>query len=371
MADFRDGFLLTPRTFSPTRPVAAREVGIEAQNMVAQKSRSQKPICGALVPAVLTLFVGAHASGCRERDSAPVTTQAPIPAVTRLPIELGKQVLAKVGERTITLADYALVLDRMDRTERLRYQTPDRRRALLDEIINSELLAREAERRGLDKDPVTIAYTDQLFRDEVRRRIRAEIPDPDTLPIDEVQAYYAQHRDDFRSPELRRAAMIALPNEAAANQVLAELGNKSSVAQWNTVAIRSSVERSESALPIDVVGDVGLVAAPPRGDTPVPGAARVEDGIVDGASRVPSEVRAAVYALHTPGEVHPAPVTAAGKWYVVRLVAINPARTLSQEEADSQIRARLVNQRLDSKYAALERQLAELGANAGEGPERK
>ena len=54
------------------------------------------------------------------------------------------QVLARVGTRTITLGDFAAALERMDPFERIRYQTDDRRQALLDEMIIVELMAREA-----------------------------------------------------------------------------------------------------------------------------------------------------------------------------------------------------------------------------------
>jgi len=37
-------------------------------------------------------------------------------------------VVAKVGDRTITLGDYAATLERMDQFDRLRYQSPERRR---------------------------------------------------------------------------------------------------------------------------------------------------------------------------------------------------------------------------------------------------
>src|SRR5262249_17504775 len=71
----------------------------------------------------------------------------PAPAAPRpprgVPPDLAGRVLARVGDRTITLGDYVAVLDGMDRIERARYQTPDRREQLLKEIVDVELLARE------------------------------------------------------------------------------------------------------------------------------------------------------------------------------------------------------------------------------------
>src|SRR5262249_16677528 len=62
--------------------------------------------------------------------------------------ELAAKVLARVGDREITLGEYAATLQRMDQFERLRYQSPERRKLLLDEMIKVELLAAEAQRRG-------------------------------------------------------------------------------------------------------------------------------------------------------------------------------------------------------------------------------
>jgi peptidyl-prolyl cis-trans isomerase C len=334
--------------------------------MDARKSCSSKPVSGPAVAAVLTSAVAVMLGGCRERPPE-ASGDAPVPAVSRLPSELAQQVLAKVGDRTITLADYALVLDRMDRIERMRYQTPERRRALLEEIINSELLAGEAERRGLDKDPATAAYIDQLFKDEIRRRIRGEVPAPESLPSEEVQAYYAEHRNEFRSPEMRRVAAMIVPNEPTAVALLAELTTKPTVEQWNAAAARRAVKSGDdSSLPVDVVGDLGLVAAPPAARETSTDPEPSREG-VEPASKVPQAVRAAAFEISGAGEVFAKPVRADGKVYLVRLLAINPARALSFEEAELEIRTRLVGQRVDARFAALQRELG--GSGSGLTPE--
>lgn len=333
-----------------------KSTDMEGRTLCSPK-RGSRLVCAFLMAALV-----APTTGCRREtgSGAAASSDAPIPAVSRLPAELGQQVLAKVGDRTITLSDYALVLDRMDRIERLRYQTPERRRALLDEIINAELLAAEAERRGLDKEEATVAYVDQLFRDEIRRRLRANMQSPESLPHEDVQAYYADHRDEFRTPEMRRAAAIAVPDRATAVKLLQEFGTKPSVMKWNTTALRYSVEQREPGLPVEVIGDLGLLTAAPPSETKAQ-TDQTPERAVPAAARVPAPVRAAVFGLQTPGEVHAEPVKADGAVYLVRLLAINPARVLSLEEADAEIRVRLVNQRLETEFAALERRLAEGG----------
>ena len=61
--------------------------------------------------------------------------------------------LARVGDRTITLGDYVAALEHMDQFDRLRYQSPERRKELLGEMINVVLLARRGAREGVRQGP--------------------------------------------------------------------------------------------------------------------------------------------------------------------------------------------------------------------------
>jgi hypothetical protein len=95
------------------------------------------------------LLIGFGQVGCKGLAGTPEPEEVRDP-ITGLTQAEEREVLAKVGEKPITLGDYARTLARMDEFERLRYQTPERQAELLDEIVNAELLAQEAERRGLD-----------------------------------------------------------------------------------------------------------------------------------------------------------------------------------------------------------------------------
>ncbi|HKO92397.1 MAG TPA: peptidyl-prolyl cis-trans isomerase, partial [Polyangiaceae bacterium] len=176
---------------------------------------------------------------------------------TGLSPEQAAQVLARVGTRTITLGDYAAALERMDPFERMRYQTEDRRQALLDEMINVELLAREAERRGLDRQPETQELVRQFQRDELLRRLRASVPGPSQLPVSDVQSYYQEHRADFHDPERRRAAQIVLRDEARALRALSEAATadedrwRALVKQYNPEAVSPSGDKTTARPPLD------------------------------------------------------------------------------------------------------------------------
>lgn len=249
------------------------------------------------------------------------------------------KVLAKVGDRNITLGDYQAALARMDRFERLRYQTPERRRLLLDEMINVELLAREAERRGLQHEPETQAQIRMLQREEVLRRLRAEQPALEELPNSEVRAYYEAHRTEYSDPERRRVAVIRVASEALAKTLL-ESAQAADAEQWGELVRKHSIparvgerpSKNSARPPLELEGDLGLVSAPgePKGDNP----------------RVPEPVRRAVFAISEPGRVHSEIVADGGAFYVVRLVAKNDARERSFAEAEPAIRVAVLQERL-------------------------
>lgn len=284
------------------------------------------------------------AVGCKK--STPSNEQASgapaIPSLTRAAPELMDRVLAKVGDQVITLGDYANVLDRMDRFERMRYQTPERRKALLEELINTELLAREAERRGLDKQPETQAYVNQLLADEVRRRLRGTLPEPEELPADEVREYYAAHRDELATPERRRIALLSVASKTHGEKLLAELRDDASLSRWNQLSLAHHVVPAHTgALPTAVLGDEGFVTA--EGDTAE-------------SERLSAAVRKAAFEIAEAGVV-PKLVEDDGLFHLVRVTTIVAAHVPTLEEADTIIRSRLIDQRLSQKEAELHKLL--------------
>lgn len=295
------------------------------------------------IVACIVSCVGACDRDAESRNEAPVAESAgPVP----LTPELASKVLAQVGERKITLGDYVMALDRLDRFSRLRYQTPERRRQLLDEMINVELLAREAERQGLDQQPETRAHIRMLQRQELMRQERARLPALDELPMSEVKQRYEAAKDRYTDPERRRVAVIRLNSRATAERVLSE-AKVADARRWGELARKHSTlvpkgpgaSKNQARPPLELEGDLGLVSAPgtERGDNP----------------RVPEPVRQAVFGLATPGEVHPDVVADGGAFYVVRLVAVSPARRRTFEEAESTIRVELLQERLRAAEAAL------------------
>jgi peptidyl-prolyl cis-trans isomerase C len=295
---------------------------------------------GLCAPGLIGCQACSHAEAISERAGRPDAGQAGLGS------EQASQVLARVGARVITLGDYAAALERMDPFERMRYQTDDRRQALLDEMINVELLAREAERRGLDRQPETLELVRQYQRDELLRRLRAKVPGPNQLSSAEVQAYYREHQADFFDPERRRAAHIVLGDAALAARVLADAAGadaerwRALVQRYNPDALGPEGDKTSARPGLDVPGDLGLLSAP--GQSSAGAAAQPAPPGSAPSADVPEPVRRAVFQIAEVGQVYPQPIAAAGRFHVLRLVSKLEARQRTLEEVDAAVRARLV-----------------------------
>jgi hypothetical protein len=247
--------------------------------------------------------------------------------VAGLTPEQATRVLARIGDHTITLGEYAVALEHMDQFDRMRYQSAERRKELLNEMIDVTLLADEARARGYDRDPIAQQEIREILRDAVLKQSREGVPPPNEVAEDEVRSYYDAHRGDFRDPERRRVSAIVLGSQSAADAAL-EIARKAKTQEWGElVRTRSTDSQSKADVPSDLAGDFGFVAPPgdPRGDNP----------------RVPEEVRSGVFEIAVVGDVLPRPVKARGKYYVVKLAGKTEPHDRSLQEAERMIRVKL------------------------------
>ncbi len=289
---------------------------------------------------LVMLAFGCHSKSNAGAGGGPSASASAQPA--GLTPELAARVLAKVGDHEITLGEYAATLERMDPFERLRYQSPDRRKQLLNELVDLELLAEEAKRRGLDKQPETQERVRQMLRDELLIQVRASVPAPNDISEADARRYYDDHHDDFREPERRRVAHIACSSEAEAKAVLEKALN-AGAADWGKLVeskSKTASNKAAGALPPELAGDLGIVGPPghARGDNP----------------NVPEPLRAAVFEIDKLGGVLPRSVAVGGVFHIVRLTGKTDARDRSFADADRSIRVALVQERIRAREAELE-----------------
>jgi len=133
-----------------------------------------------------------------------------------------KTPLAKIDDVTITLGEFQERINRQSPYIRARYTSLEQKKEFLDSLIRFEVLAKEAYRRGLDKDPEVIRTMKQvmiqkLMRDEFDTKVTA-----DTVTDAEMKTYYDANVAEYVKPEEVRVSAIIMKNKAQADRVLLE-----------------------------------------------------------------------------------------------------------------------------------------------------
>src|SRR5678816_1314403 len=171
-------------------------------------------VAGALT---LAFILGAGCTKSDDRNRKASGSSAP--ALAEQSSEDLSATLAKVDGVNITVKQLQDNINRQSPYIRARYQSKEQKRVFLDNLIRFEVLAKEAERRGLDKDPEVIqtmksAMITKLLKDELERGIK-----PEDIPQADMQAYFDAHKDEFDKPEEVRVSAIIVKKKGQADEV--------------------------------------------------------------------------------------------------------------------------------------------------------
>jgi peptidyl-prolyl cis-trans isomerase C len=233
-----------------------------------------------------------------------------------------EQVVARVGDVSITLGQVEDEVNHQSPFMRARFRTGTALREHVVEMIRMELLAREAERRGFgDDDEVTDAVRQTsvqlLIRHDFDERITAE-----SIPADDVREYYEQHPAEFHQPEMRRASQLVLATRLEADAML-EQAQRADARGFRQLVTDHSVDTETRQRG----GDLRYFDA--EGHTP--NAADPD---------VPLEAAQATFALANVGDVSGV-VTEGDRFAIVELTGIRAREDRSLSESDAAIRTRL------------------------------
>lgn len=248
------------------------------------------------------------------------------------------QALARVGDVTITVGELEDRIASFDALDYAHYQSIEARRQLLDDMLEFELLARQARRARLDdhanvREAVAQAAVQNLVRERFDDVITRE-----SISNEELDAYYRAHPDEFNRPEMRRVHHIVVASRSEAEALIPQL-RSADARQFRALATRHSLD-DESRIR---GGDLRYFDSEGRS----PNAA---DPAVDRA------IVHAAFALAREGDLSEA-IQVGEHWSVMRLTGIRRAQTRSVEESREMIRPRLWRERREAAIAAF---LAEL-----------
>ena len=155
-----------------------------------------------------------HAQGGGASKAAP---SAPPQSVEEL-----KAPLAKIDDVVITIGEFEERINRQSPYIRARYTSLEQKKEFLDSLVRFEILAKEAYKRGLDKDPEVVRTMKQVMIQKLMANEFDSKVTADTVKDADMQAYYQANLADYVKPEEVRVSGIILKNKAQADRVLLE-----------------------------------------------------------------------------------------------------------------------------------------------------
>jgi peptidyl-prolyl cis-trans isomerase C len=249
------------------------------------------------------------------------------------------QVVARVGDQAITVGEFEDMLNEAPAPVRQRYLSPDERRTYLEHLVTTFLLAAEARRQGLDRNPEVAASVRRILSQRLEQTAVLESVTPESIPQSEVAAYYQAHLADFQQPEYRRATVIITADRATAAQAIVDArAARGDLRRVRELVRQRSVDEPSKAHEGDVFYFQRTGA--PTGD----------------GQPVDPALAAAVFGLAREMDVTPQPVAlAGGRFGVAVLTGTRPA--LRREPNDpgvvATIRGFLVRDRRTQRTAAM------------------
>ncbi|HVR61912.1 MAG TPA: peptidyl-prolyl cis-trans isomerase [Polyangia bacterium] len=133
------------------------------------------------------------------------------------------QAVARIDDVVISIESLQESLNKQSPFIRARYTTIDKKKEFLDNLIRFEVMAKEAQKRGYDKDPEVLRVMKQqmiskFLQKDFESKLRVEdVPDAD------VEKYYNSHPDEFNQKDQVRVSQILVKDKAKADKVAAEV----------------------------------------------------------------------------------------------------------------------------------------------------
>jgi peptidyl-prolyl cis-trans isomerase C len=217
---------------------------------------------------------------------------------------------------------------------RARYTSIERKKEFLDNLVRFEVLAKEAERRGMHKDPEVVRTMKQVM---IQKLLSAEF---DKMKLEDIgdgecKGYYEAHPEEFNKPEEVRVASILVKDSATARRVLGDARIKG-VDNQNFRTLVS--EYSQDAATKDRGGDLRYFDASTK--------------------EIPREIVDAAFKLQNLGDTSEPVRTSAGL-AILKLTGRRKALVRTFDEVKQQIRNKLYRDKRTDGMETFVKQLRE------------
>ena len=153
----------------------------------------------------------------------------------------GEAVFARIDDIKVTAADVARELSYMTEPVQVEYRrNPRLLKEFAHKLIELELLAREAKRRGFDKTESVLAMKHNALLEAVSNHIATKAA-AKKIEDSEIATYYKSHVHEFKKAEFRRAHHIVVKTKAEALALIKTLKGKD-LATFRKEAMKKSLD---------------------------------------------------------------------------------------------------------------------------------
>ena len=256
--------------------------------------------------------------------AAPPATPAPL---TEADKQRRAQVIVSYKGGEVTIGELEDAIAGQSPFMRERYRDPQNLKELLDKTVRFELLGKEAERAGLDKNE---AVRQAVKQNAVQGLMKAEFDDKmsaASIPEADIAKYYQDHIDEYVQPAMQRASHVMVATEAEAKALLQQ-AKTMDLRAFRQLARDKSIDEASKLRG----GDLRYFD--------LQGKARGE-----AEPSVPPQIVKAAFALKTVGDTAPQPVKIENGFSIVKLTGQRPAISRKLSEVEETIRVRLWRER--------------------------
>lgn len=140
-------------------------------------------------------------------------------SVDLFPKDNGTVVVAEFDGIKITDVYIKSYLDQLNPYLKSRYNTPEKKEELITKILESEILTREAVKKGVVNDPVLLSkLKSTISRHYAGAGLKTEIEEKLKVTDEDMKKYFEEHKSQYNSPEKVKASHILIKVDAAAKK---------------------------------------------------------------------------------------------------------------------------------------------------------
>jgi peptidyl-prolyl cis-trans isomerase C len=250
----------------------------------------------------------------------------PTPAPAAAGEDRAKQVLAKMGDKVVTVGDIEEELSKIPPQFISHFSDPQRKQQYIQSMVDRMVFAEEAKAKGfMEREDVKKkidSYVERILYSEYLKTLTEGI----TVTDAEAAKYYEEHKNEFMAPEKIKVKHILVKSEEEAANIKSELDKG---ADWDELAKKYSTDKNNAARG----GDLGYISRGRMAKEFDEGAFSLEIGKIGG------------------------PVKTQFGYHLIKMEDKKPAELQTLEQVDKQVRNKLLGLKREQKMEEMRKGL--------------